>query len=337
MASETDICNRALSRLGQGRLAGLVTDTSDTSKARKACDDAYETIRNEVLRSHPWNCLGARVQLKAGVITAATLANPVVLTVEAHGFLVGDEIYIEGVLGMTELNGLRYVVSARTTDTVTLTNAHGVALGSLSCTTAIGSKNLVVPDSTVLLVGEVIAGTGIPAGTKITARSSATTVQMDAAATATGSPTCAAGGYTAYTSAGTAKIKPLFGYGQAFRLPTTYWRVLEIVDSTLPWVVEKKILYSDEASTLDVRYVDHPVARAATDPVDNNYDALFISALAARLAVELCEELTQSNTKKQEMKQDYAAILNTAMKIDAQESSPMPFQEDNWVNVRRGR
>lgn len=46
------------------------------------------------------------------LITGATQANPVVITIENHGYAVGDEIYIDGVEGMEELNGRNYVVSA---------------------------------------------------------------------------------------------------------------------------------------------------------------------------------------------------------------------------------
>lgn len=41
----------------------------------------------------------------ATTITGATQANPVVVTDTAHGYSDGDEIYIESVVGMTELNG----------------------------------------------------------------------------------------------------------------------------------------------------------------------------------------------------------------------------------------
>lgn len=37
-------------------------------------------------------------------ITGATKANPCVLTVPYHGYSVGDRIYVQGVVGMTELN-----------------------------------------------------------------------------------------------------------------------------------------------------------------------------------------------------------------------------------------
>jgi len=56
-------------------------------------------------------------------ITGASKANPCVLTCTTHTFIVGDVVRISGVVGMTELNGNDYVVSAIATNTITL---HGV-------------------------------------------------------------------------------------------------------------------------------------------------------------------------------------------------------------------
>lgn len=53
-------------------------------------------------------------------ITGATKANPCVLTCTGHNFIVGDVVSISGVVGMTQLNGNSYVVSAFAAGTITL-------------------------------------------------------------------------------------------------------------------------------------------------------------------------------------------------------------------------
>lgn len=55
-------------------------------------------------------------------ITGVTQASPAVVTVSAaHGLVYGDEIYIDSIVGMTELNGRRFLVlSAPTTTTIEL-------------------------------------------------------------------------------------------------------------------------------------------------------------------------------------------------------------------------
>jgi hypothetical protein len=58
-------------------------------------------------------------------ITAATKANPGVITSTAHGFSDGDEVYIDSVGGMTELNGRNYLIANATTNTFTLQDLFG--------------------------------------------------------------------------------------------------------------------------------------------------------------------------------------------------------------------
>lgn len=65
---------------------------------------------------------GAYVVEVAKTITAATNANPVVITSNAHGFSNGDWIHITNMAGMTELNGLTWIVANKTANTFELTD-----------------------------------------------------------------------------------------------------------------------------------------------------------------------------------------------------------------------
>ena len=58
-------------------------------------------------------------------ITGATQANPVVITSAAHGYSNGDEIYIDDIVGMTELNNKYYLISNKTTNTYELHDIYG--------------------------------------------------------------------------------------------------------------------------------------------------------------------------------------------------------------------
>jgi hypothetical protein len=55
-------------------------------------------------------------------ISGATQADPVVVTATAHGFSDGDLVDIKVVKGMTEINGNRYKIANKTTNTFELTN-----------------------------------------------------------------------------------------------------------------------------------------------------------------------------------------------------------------------
>lgn len=69
-----------------------------------------------------WAVDGAR----SGAITGATQANPVVITSNAHGLANGDVVQLSGLGGSTQLNGVRAIVSAATTNTFAL-NVDGSA------------------------------------------------------------------------------------------------------------------------------------------------------------------------------------------------------------------
>ncbi len=184
MPSKVDICNRALSRVGARRITSL---TQDVKRAR-ACDSAWEQVRDEVLRAAPWNCVTERVQLPE--------------------------------LGTT----------------------------------------------------------------------------------------------------------PAFGFDHQYAWPSDALRIVEVI-TTYRWVVESKKILTDEGAPIDVRYI-----KQETDP--NQYDADLVSALAARIAMELAEELTQSNSKRQLAEKEYKAMLKQARRADGQEQSPMEFEDSSWVLAR---
>lgn len=59
MASEVDICNLALVKIGEGTIIAL----SEDSKAGRLCNLFYNDTRDEILREHPWNFATKRVEL----------------------------------------------------------------------------------------------------------------------------------------------------------------------------------------------------------------------------------------------------------------------------------
>ena len=67
-------------------------------------------------------------------ITGITQANPAVVTATSHGYSNGDEVLISGVSGMTEVNGKRFLVADKTTNTFELQDKDGVDINSTSFT-----------------------------------------------------------------------------------------------------------------------------------------------------------------------------------------------------------
>lgn len=58
-------------------------------------------------------------------ITGITQANPAVVTSNAHGFSNGQDVYLDGIVGMTELNGRFARVAGATANTFQLTDYQG--------------------------------------------------------------------------------------------------------------------------------------------------------------------------------------------------------------------
>lgn len=61
MANQVSICSNALVMLG----AKTINSLSDTSDRAVACVNAFDDVRDTILRSHPWNCAVKRVRLAA--------------------------------------------------------------------------------------------------------------------------------------------------------------------------------------------------------------------------------------------------------------------------------
>lgn len=59
MASIVGICNNALAKLGEDVIISL----TENSKAARTCNLLFESIRDALLRSHPWNFAIRRVEL----------------------------------------------------------------------------------------------------------------------------------------------------------------------------------------------------------------------------------------------------------------------------------
>ena len=73
---------------------------------------------------------GAYVTEATKTISNITNGNPAVITSTAHGYSNGDWIYITGVVGMTNLNGLVWIVTNAATNTYQLTDLFGNIVNS---------------------------------------------------------------------------------------------------------------------------------------------------------------------------------------------------------------
>lgn len=137
---------------------------------------------------------------------------------------------------------------------------------------------------------------------------------------------------------------PPWGFSKQFQLPADLLALDSVNDTLLghvnlgtdyrnaellPYAVEGRILLCDFAAPLKLRYV----ARV-TDP--SQFDALFVEAFACRLAMEMAEALTQSNSKRQLAIEEYKRAIRLARSKDAMEGPPEPIPDDAWMLSRIG-
>jgi len=105
-------------QLGVTAISG--TGTNSYYKVTAIADDGEESL--------------AATSNTDNVISGATQANPIVVTSTAHTLTEGDEIEINDVVGMTELNGRRFIVGATAVNTFELRDVDGDDIDSTSFT-----------------------------------------------------------------------------------------------------------------------------------------------------------------------------------------------------------
>lgn len=124
---------------------------------------------------------------------------------------------------------------------------------------------------------------------------------------------------------------PDWGRSKSFTLPEDFLRLLddypEDLSNSKDWQIEGRKIITDDSAPLYIRYIYD-----VTDP--NEFDALFSEALSSRLAMELCEEITQSNSKIATMESMYTKTIREARRINAIENVAAKPPEDEWVTVR---
>jgi hypothetical protein len=352
LTADYQIANLALTRLGDLRLAAL----SDASAPGEAVSAVYASLRDEVLRAHPWNFAVQRatchhVADAAKTITGITqAADAIVTTSTPHGYAVGDEVRLAGVFGMTEVNGLYFTVSQVPTATTfglgvssvdyTAYSSGGLSLRSrikrlaetiaVTGATAANPCVLTVASGHGLVNGDEIYLAGIGGMVELNGRyftigaTSATTLTL------TGIDASA---YGAFTTAGTAQrvLGELWDWTAQLTLPSDCLRVLEVEnDDAGEWAIEAGgvLCVNDLAEVpADIRYI----ARVTDVSV---YDPLFVDALAARLAAELAVPLAQDQALGRTQIALYEAKLAEARAKDALEQTAPDFDEDDWIAVR---
>ena len=133
---------------------------------------------------------------------------------------------------------------------------------------------------------------------------------------------------------------PAFGYEYQYGVPSDFLRIDMVNDEYpsavmdnyigaeyLEWTLEGNVILTDIAAPLKLRYI-----ASVQDP--SAWDSSFREAVAARVAMEVCEELTQSNEKKQFAQTDYRRAISQAIRTGAIEKPPVVPPDNTWIISR---
>lgn len=143
----------AVSKAGCRKLRNFIAETQGGAKFRTGFKKVHHTRGNKVPFLIPFQFNDAQAYIleftnlkirfykDEGIIvesdktiTGITQASPGVVTSVAHGYVTGDEIFINDVVGMTELNGKSFIVTRINADTYSLKDQDGNAINTTTYT-----------------------------------------------------------------------------------------------------------------------------------------------------------------------------------------------------------
>lgn len=126
-------------------------------------------------------------------------------------------------------------------------------------------------------------------------------------------------------------VPPDWGRSNSYPLPADFIKLAPVYPergtNTQDWVIEGRRILTNDKAPLQIRYVYR-----VTDP--NEMDSLFREFLATELAFEICEEITQSNQKKESLRDDRKYIIAEARKANAFENIPVEAPDDDFITCR---
>jgi len=125
---------------------------------------------------------------------------------------------------------------------------------------------------------------------------------------------------------------PAFGYAKRYAIPPDCLRILPTNGTNATqdqgdFQIEDRYILTDTSSPIDLVYLTQ-----VTD--ENTFDVLFTELLIARIAMDIAEKVTQSNTKKEDAALHYKSVQREARRVNAFERSAQSLPIDTWDIAR---
>lgn len=135
-------------------------------------------------------------------------------------------------------------------------------------------------------------------------------------------------------------LVPEYGYTKAHLLPTDCLRLVNVGEwfqggdiydyvqsDTSEYSLEGRFILSKEEDPLVIRYVARIEDTA-------QYDALFVEALACKLALELVETIASSSSIADKVMMQHDQAIKRAIRMNAIEIPPAKVADDSWITGR---
>jgi hypothetical protein len=130
---------------------------------------------------------------------------------------------------------------------------------------------------------------------------------------------------------------PDWGFQREFPVPSDCLRILMVNDvyngpsledyrnqPVAEYSLEGNKILTNFPAPLKIRYVSRVFDTT-------QWDSMFVEAMACRLAMELAEDLTQSNTKRELAQSEYVAALRNAIRSNALEQPAQDLPDNSWL------
>src|ERR1700687_519477 len=291
----TKVANRALQRIGAGRIAADALFTEDSKNAQE-CAACYDILRRAELRRNVWRFSVRRAPLR-----------PVDTTTKNFLPSAWSAVTTYAVADIVLFNGTWY-------SSLVATNLNNTPTDdSTSWTKYFGPATATPWDATIsYLIGEIV---WITATAYLSLKNTNTDLTSVAASWLPLTGTISTFFITYPGGVGPSKdntTKNLYVLPQGYlreapQSPKTGASFLGF-PSYMPsndWTFENNFFVTLDAGVIIFRFAADITNAAEFDP-------LFVEGLGARMAEELCQPLTQSTEKKQDCKDDYKKVMGEA-------------------------
>jgi len=126
---------------------------------------------------------------------------------------------------------------------------------------------------------------------------------------------------------------PAFGAAKRYLLPALCLRILPTEGRNKTQVQDDfqifgRYIHTDHGSPINLIFVQQ-----VTDV--EQFDLLFQDLLVKRIANDICEKVTQSNTKRKLAREQYKDARKEARRINSFEKPPQQPPKDSWLTARQ--